>query len=352
VVFLEVEFEDMMATGSGPSVWLPGALRAREAIVLGPSAARRAARVRRQRACEAVLRDLLGDGAADPGGWRDREQAARPALQLRAAGLRVPGRARRRRNAAWHAAAAPSCGFVRASDDAIAQAAAGPRLEEVVGRAAAAMGVPPAQDRLSDGGAEGEQAQGGAGAVAARLSADAAVFVPRVGRGDGDGDPELKDDGGFAPSTLFPGLWEVCHSSPLLHDVSSDLAHAPAMLAVSGLGGSASTGEYAPGAWAGCPQESDDESHNEFDVVDEVAQLVGAELPVQTRSSTSAASSCWATEGLGHLISSGSAKKRVLRGAVQRTPSPLPCAPFRFSQEQLVGSSIRPPDPDAQCKQQ
>ena len=164
-----------MATGGGPMVWRPSALRAFESLVLGPSAARRAARVRRQRACEAALRDLAGGGAV-PGGWRDRELAARPALQLRAASRPVPGRTRRRRNAAWHSAAAPACGFARASDADIALAAAGPRLDEGVD---GAPSVPP-----RDLGGVGEIPGSAAGASTSRMRASAATFSPAQSRFD------------------------------------------------------------------------------------------------------------------------------------------------------------------------
>ncbi|CAK0862674.1 unnamed protein product [Prorocentrum cordatum] len=63
--------------------------------------------------------------AALPGSWQYRERAARPALRLAAAGARVPGSARRRTNAAWHAAVAPAAGFARVCDAAISVAASG-----------------------------------------------------------------------------------------------------------------------------------------------------------------------------------------------------------------------------------
>ena len=68
-------------------------LRATEQAALGPT------RRRRQQACEAGLRDLLADRSS-PGSWRDRELAARPALQSAAAGRAITGRTTRRRNAA------------------------------------------------------------------------------------------------------------------------------------------------------------------------------------------------------------------------------------------------------------
>ncbi|CAK0839557.1 unnamed protein product [Prorocentrum cordatum] len=112
-----------MATGGGrTSSWLPGPLRTDEAAAAGPSAARRAARARARLACEAALRRALGSKDHAPGSWRDREVASRPALQALASRRRVPGAARRRRNAAWHAADAPVGGFT------LAKAAAGPRL--------------------------------------------------------------------------------------------------------------------------------------------------------------------------------------------------------------------------------
>ncbi|CAK0906279.1 unnamed protein product, partial [Prorocentrum cordatum] len=127
--------------GGLPAVWRPSTRRAQDEAILGPTAARRAARRRCQQACEAALRNLLAAAAA-PGSWQDRERAARPALRLAAAGARVPGSARRRRNAAWHAAVAPAAGFARACDAAISAAASGPRL------GAPAPCTPPAAPRL------------------------------------------------------------------------------------------------------------------------------------------------------------------------------------------------------------
>ncbi|CAK0877502.1 unnamed protein product [Prorocentrum cordatum] len=96
-----------MAAGFGISKAGLGGLP--DEAILGPTAARRAARRRCQQACEGALRSLLA-AAVMPGSWQDRERAARPALRLAAAGARVPGSARRRRNAAWHAAVAPAAG--------------------------------------------------------------------------------------------------------------------------------------------------------------------------------------------------------------------------------------------------
>ncbi|CAK0909666.1 unnamed protein product, partial [Prorocentrum cordatum] len=79
------------------------------------------------------LQEPAGDAA--PGSWRDRELAARPALQAAVAGARVCGRRRRRRNAAWHARRVPVGGFATASDAAIAEVAAGPRLGAFGGQA-------------------------------------------------------------------------------------------------------------------------------------------------------------------------------------------------------------------------
>ncbi|CAK0819867.1 unnamed protein product [Prorocentrum cordatum] len=118
-----------MAAGALPAAWRPSRLRAQEILALGASAARRAARLRRQHACEAALRKFQADGLVAPGSWRDREIAARPALMLLAEGLPVPGGQRRRRNAAWHAARVPARGFARASPEDLAWDAAGPRLE-------------------------------------------------------------------------------------------------------------------------------------------------------------------------------------------------------------------------------
>ncbi|CAK0810400.1 unnamed protein product [Prorocentrum cordatum] len=96
---------------------------------LGATAARREARRRRLMACEAGLRRALGDrGGAGPGSWRDREAASRPAVRTAAAGRRVCGSSRLRRNVARHAAQPPACGFARASRAALTLAATGPRL--------------------------------------------------------------------------------------------------------------------------------------------------------------------------------------------------------------------------------
>lgn len=115
-----------MAAGGRPSQWRPTSLRASEALRLGPSAARRAARRRAQVACEAAVARRPGRPAA--GSWQDREAASRPALRLASAGRRVPGAARYRRNAAWHAADAPEVGFASAPMAEIQASAAGPRL--------------------------------------------------------------------------------------------------------------------------------------------------------------------------------------------------------------------------------
>ncbi|CAK0899148.1 unnamed protein product, partial [Prorocentrum cordatum] len=89
---------------------------------------------RRLDALEAGPRRICGGGdAPEPGPWRDQELAARPALQAAAAGERVCGGRRHRRNAAWHAAQAPAEGFARSSAAAIAKAAAGPRLLDFAG---------------------------------------------------------------------------------------------------------------------------------------------------------------------------------------------------------------------------
>ncbi|CAK0871861.1 unnamed protein product [Prorocentrum cordatum] len=121
------ELEDSgMTTGGGPSSWTPSAMRTAEIALLGLAAARRAARRRRQAACEAALRARACVG--EPASWQDRELAARHALRLVSRGQPVPGGARRRRNAAWHAARVPAGGFTRASQGELAWAAAGPRL--------------------------------------------------------------------------------------------------------------------------------------------------------------------------------------------------------------------------------
>ena len=118
-----------MATGGGRSnSWLPGQLRTFEVATAGPSVARRSARARARMACEAALHKALGDYDHAPGSWRDREAASRPALQALASGGRVPGAARRRRNAAWHAADAPESGFTGATQADLAKVASGPRL--------------------------------------------------------------------------------------------------------------------------------------------------------------------------------------------------------------------------------
>eukprot|EP00959_Pyramimonas_sp_CCMP1952_P121122 2532348-Pyramimonas_sp.AAC.1 len=64
--------------GGLPACWQPKALRQQENLVLGPSAARRAARRRRLRALEAWCHAVAGP--CKPGSWQDRERAARPAL--------------------------------------------------------------------------------------------------------------------------------------------------------------------------------------------------------------------------------------------------------------------------------
>ncbi|CAK0841280.1 unnamed protein product, partial [Prorocentrum cordatum] len=101
--------EDGMASGGRPARWRPR--RAQETEQLGATQARRAARRRAQQACEA--------GCCAP--------------QLAALGARVPGRARRRRSAAWHAARGPPCGFLQATGVELRWAAAGPRLGAAFG---------------------------------------------------------------------------------------------------------------------------------------------------------------------------------------------------------------------------
>ena len=115
-----------MATGGCPS-WRPNTQRQFETFSMGATAARQLARKRARAALEAALRPLLLERGA-PGSWVDRERASRPALRLVAAGERVPGVQRRRRNAAWHASRVPIGGFASASSGCIAWAAAGPRL--------------------------------------------------------------------------------------------------------------------------------------------------------------------------------------------------------------------------------
>ncbi|CAK0839695.1 unnamed protein product [Prorocentrum cordatum] len=116
-----------MAAGGCPPE--RGSMRMGEEARLGATAARREARRRRLLACEAGLRRAPGDReGARPGSWRDREAASRPALRAAAAGRRVCGSSRLRRNVARHAAQPPPCGFARASRADLARAAAGPRL--------------------------------------------------------------------------------------------------------------------------------------------------------------------------------------------------------------------------------
>ncbi|CAK0819489.1 unnamed protein product [Prorocentrum cordatum] len=104
-------------------------MRMEEEARLGTTAARREARRRRLMACEAGLRRALGDReGARPVPWRDREAASRPTLRAAAAGRRVCGSSRLRRNVARHAAQPPPCGFARAARADLARAAAGPRL--------------------------------------------------------------------------------------------------------------------------------------------------------------------------------------------------------------------------------
>ncbi|CAK0877050.1 unnamed protein product [Prorocentrum cordatum] len=120
------ELEDSgMTTGGGPSSWTPSAMRTAEIAFLGPFAARRAARRRRQAACEAALRARACVG--EPGSWQDTELAARHKLRLVSRGQPAPGGARRR-NAAWHSARVLAGGFTSASQGELAWAAAGPRL--------------------------------------------------------------------------------------------------------------------------------------------------------------------------------------------------------------------------------
>ncbi|CAK0868191.1 unnamed protein product [Prorocentrum cordatum] len=99
---------------------------------LGASAARRAARRRGRAALEAALCPLVAARGA-PGSWLDRERASRPALQRFAAGHRVPGVMRLRRNTGWHARRVPPGGFTAASPAALSWAAAGPRLGHTAG---------------------------------------------------------------------------------------------------------------------------------------------------------------------------------------------------------------------------
>ena len=115
-----------MATGGCPP-WRPSSQRQRETLLLGATAARRAARARARAALEAALVPLA-QARATPGPWVDRERAARPALKLAVEGSRVPGSKRRRRNAALHAQRVPPGGFAQASVEGLAWAAAGPRL--------------------------------------------------------------------------------------------------------------------------------------------------------------------------------------------------------------------------------
>ncbi|CAK0840194.1 unnamed protein product [Prorocentrum cordatum] len=144
--------------GLPPQRWRPTGLREAESAALGPTAARRAARARRMAALVAGCRA----GPWPPGSWQDREQAARPALRSAAAGLRVAGRPRRRRNAAWHAADPPPRGFARATDEELEASAAGPRLPAFAGQG----GPLPAPARGGDGdavfgdGGDGDHAPG------------------------------------------------------------------------------------------------------------------------------------------------------------------------------------------------
>ncbi|CAK0883699.1 unnamed protein product, partial [Prorocentrum cordatum] len=101
------------------------ALRRKEEAEVGASAARRRARARRLLAAAAAVGKAASGG---PGSWQDREAAARPALRRAAAGRRVPGAMRRRRNAAWRALLAPAGGFARAPAAGLSRAAAGPRM--------------------------------------------------------------------------------------------------------------------------------------------------------------------------------------------------------------------------------
>ena len=117
-----------MTTAGCPWRGGPYGQRAREIAAMGATAARRAARARRLAAAEAAVPRR---GRRVPGSWKDRELAARPALRRAAAGQRVPGGARYRRNAAWHAAWAPQRGFAAASRAELDAVCAGPRLEDL-----------------------------------------------------------------------------------------------------------------------------------------------------------------------------------------------------------------------------
>ncbi|CAK0847017.1 unnamed protein product [Prorocentrum cordatum] len=95
-----------MATGGRPQAYgRGGPARAartqhlKEAAEMGAPAARRAARALRHLAAEAAVR-AHARARGGPGSWQAREAAARPALRKAAAGQRVAGDARRRRNAA------------------------------------------------------------------------------------------------------------------------------------------------------------------------------------------------------------------------------------------------------------
>ncbi|CAK0908554.1 unnamed protein product [Prorocentrum cordatum] len=129
-------------------MWRPSELRIMEKDFLGASAARRAARRRGRAALEAALRPLVAARGA-PGPWVDRERASRPTLQRIAAGDRVPGAMRLRRNTAWHACRVPPGGFTAASSADLSWAAAGPRLGHTAGgmRAEATPFVPRAACR-------------------------------------------------------------------------------------------------------------------------------------------------------------------------------------------------------------
>ncbi|CAK0812372.1 unnamed protein product, partial [Prorocentrum cordatum] len=152
---------------------------------------------------------ITAESAKGIGSWVDRERASRPALQRIAAGDRVPGAMRLRRNAAWHACRVPPGGFTAASSADLSWAAAGPRLGHSAGgmRAEAASFVPRAACR----------------ATGVRCSCGAVAFssccLPPPADGLASPDASLvEDEGSEAPEGerwAGPGVATACSSSPM-----------------------------------------------------------------------------------------------------------------------------------------
>ncbi|CAK0861533.1 unnamed protein product, partial [Prorocentrum cordatum] len=164
--------------------------------------------------------------------------------------------------------------------------------------------------RQAQGGPRLEVRRDDVGRGAASFSADAAVFVPH-GVGDmGGGGEELEyqfDAGSATVPSVWPGLWEVCESLPLVHDAFSDYVEKAlsSTLEEAGSTGSASVCVLgvAPGAWE--PLEGSlvgvgDAESVIADVVDEVTHLSDEQFPVpESQGFKFAASPCSVFCGLG-----------------------------------------------------